>query len=133
MDEQNEVMVQIYWDSVEKRYLIYCPYQRVNKVHIEAEFNVELERSSRFIQVMQLHSHNIMKAFFSCTDNANELAYLLYGVVGRLDQEIPEIQIRVGYNGSYLSLPLLYVFESPDLTNIRPFPKEWLEKVQVMK
>lgn len=56
-----------------------------------------------------LHSHGNMPAFFSQTDDADEQAAKLYAVIGKLDTA-PEIRLRVGVYGYWLSLPLTAVF-----------------------
>ena len=56
-----------------------------------------------------LHSHGNMSAFFSQTDDADEQAAKLYAVIGKLDTA-PEIRLRVGVYGYWMSLPLTAVF-----------------------
>lgn len=56
-----------------------------------------------------LHSHGNMSAFFSQTDDADEQAAKLYAVIGKLDTA-PEIRLRVGVYGYWLSLPITAVF-----------------------
>ena len=60
--------------------------------------------------VIQIHSHGCMKPFWSATDNADEQGFLIYIVVGCLDQETPAILLRVGINGCWLPLRLNDVF-----------------------
>lgn len=45
--------------------------------------------------VVEVHSHHAMRAYFSPTDNRDETARRVYGVVGRLDGPTPEIALRV--------------------------------------
>jgi PRTRC genetic system protein A len=45
--------------------------------------------------VMEVHSHHTMHAYFSATDDRDETARRVYGVLGRLDTEAPEIALRV--------------------------------------
>ncbi|MFQ5418983.1 MAG: Mov34/MPN/PAD-1 family protein [Anaerolineae bacterium] len=58
-----------------------------------------------------LHSHGNMRAFFSQTDDADEQAAKAYVVIGKLDTE-PEIRLRVGVYGYWMSLPVTAVFTS---------------------
>lgn len=80
-----EVMVQIYWDSLKKRFLVVVPYQHVSGVEIRVpeEQPGQLDEE-RFYYYADVHSHNIMPAFFSEQDNRDELATRLY-IVNLLD------------------------------------------------
>ena len=60
--------------------------------------------------VLQLHSHHRMPAYFSATDDADELGFALFGVLGRLDTPRPEVIVRVGVYGSYALVPWDLVF-----------------------
>lgn len=131
--EQNEVMVVIYWDRHLEIYVITCPKQEVSKGHIEAEFDEQFLFSERYVPVLHIHSHNNMRAYFSLTDNENEGRGMmcLYGVVGQLDQDIPELKFRAGSRGDYISLPIELIFENPTLNTNGFFPHEWVERVYV--
>ncbi len=60
--------------------------------------------------VLELHSHHVMRAFFSATDTADEQALAVYGVVGRLDRPVAEVLLRAGAYGHMLSVPWSCVF-----------------------
>ncbi len=45
--------------------------------------------------VVEVHSHHAMRAYFSATDNRDETARRVYGVLGRLDTPTPEVALRV--------------------------------------
>ena len=51
--------------------------------------------------VAEFHSHGSSRAFFSETDNGDEQGFRIYGVVGRLDTDRPEISLRVGIYGHF--------------------------------
>ena len=51
--------------------------------------------------VAEFHSHCSMRAFFSATDDADEQAFRIYGVVGRADTPTPELALRVGIYGYF--------------------------------
>lgn len=131
--EQNEVMVQIYFDKLTKQYFLECPYQIVSKARIKVQdFSERLLHNQRYVQIMHIHSHNSMDAFFSTIDNDNEKAFMLYGVVGRLNFHEPDMLLRVGCNGEFIELPLGYIFENPILTPTSiSYPREWDDRVQV--
>ena len=54
--------------------------------------------------VVSIHSHGRMGAFFSATDDKDEQGLCIYMVVGKADQLIPEVKIRVGCYGNYIDI-----------------------------
>ena len=73
--------------------------------------------------VLEMHSHGQMGGFFSTTDNNDELGFRIYGVVGRLDQPIPEVNFRVGVYGHWspVSWPELFSGPKPAVKFTGPF------------
>jgi PRTRC genetic system protein A len=61
--------------------------------------------------LLQVHSHGAHPACFSATDDADELGFGLYGVLGRLGGARPEVALRVGVYGYFLPVPWGAVFE----------------------
>ena len=61
--------------------------------------------------VLEVHSHRDGLARFSATDSADEQRLRLYGVVGRLDQSIPQVALRAGAYGYFLPVPWDAVFD----------------------
>ena len=122
----NEALVNIYWDTHAKKFIIDTPEQVVSKVSIHSNTNPDL-LCERYIHYMDIHSHNSMPAYFSPTDNEDEKATRLYTVIGRLDQYLPEIKTRLSNGGKYHEIDPSEVFEHIVL----PFPDAWKEKVSV--
>jgi len=60
--------------------------------------------------VLDFHSHGLMRAFFSYTDDRDEQGFGLYLVVGRLDTLFPEVELRVGIYGYFPPLLIEQVF-----------------------
>ena len=63
--------------------------------------------------VAEFHSHGSSRAFFSATDDRDEQGFRIYGVVGRLDDPVPELRLRVGVYGHFAPLDWPQVFEGP--------------------
>ena len=63
--------------------------------------------------VLEMHSNGQMQAFFSSTDNADELGFRIYGVIGRLDQPVPEVNFRVGVYGHWAPVSWSELFSGP--------------------
>ena len=64
--------------------------------------------------VAEFHSHGRGRAFFSTTDDRDEQAFHIYGVVGRLDTLRPELSLRVGVYGHFVPVRWGQVFGGPD-------------------
>lgn len=125
-----EVMVSFFYHPKLKEYVVDCPEQEVSGARIRfKELSYEEEG---FIEVLQLHSHNRMAAFFSDVDDHDEKRFLLYGVVGELDQVHPNMKLRAGVNGYFYDLPLKYVFQEPNLTQFAEYPQSWHKRITMM-
>ncbi len=61
--------------------------------------------------VLEIHSHHAFPAHFSDVDDGDEQRLALYGVVGRLGTERPEVALRLGVYGYFMSLRWTDVFE----------------------
>ena len=56
--------------------------------------------------VAEFHSHGHSRAFFSATDDRDEQGFRIYGVVGRLDSDRPDLSLRVGVYGHFATAGL---------------------------
>jgi len=98
-DVTKEQYTGVSWDD---GYHIYTPEQKGTGGGVEYAVGDSI--------VLDLHSHGMMKAWFSTTDNKDETGLRLYGVVGKLDKE-PEVRLRVGVYGSFHPISWGEVFE----------------------
>lgn len=72
-----------------------------------------------------LHSHGNMGAFWSETDDMDERNGRLYAVVGKVDSEKPEMRLRVGIYGYWMSLPVTALFaDNPQSIDLHQSPKK---------
>ncbi|EST55759.1 hypothetical protein T458_05370 [Brevibacillus panacihumi W25] len=109
MQYETEVHGEVYWNGT--RYFLFIPKQEVSKEWVEpTEIFTQDEQA---IKVMEIHSHNLMNAYFSEQDNESEQAPILYAVVGRVTDFLPQIQVRTCLNGTYLAVDPKEVFDSP--------------------
>lgn len=150
----DEAMLQYWFDTEKQEYFAVCLEQTTNKVHVTYLRNEELEQDPTKVLVMDIHSHNNMEAFFSGTDDASEQETRLYGVVGRLDKEIPDLRFRFSVEGKFVEIPMTSVVEMPVMKVMMSasgyeeeislpvtkiffpqvdFPKEWLETIEAGK
>ena len=104
---QSEVMAYILWDKELCEYVVSIPMQKVGKAHISVVIPPdETIDPDRYVYLADIHSHNSMPAFFSKTDDRDELATRVYIVVGRLDSPTPEICARISVGGRFVSISL---------------------------
>ena len=122
---ETEALVNVYWDKELSLYHVHAPKQMVSKCQVEAQ-PADID-PTRYIHVMEIHSHNTMAAKFSPTDDADEKATRLYMVIGRLNQLFPEISVRIASGGSFVEIDPLSVFDGDYVG----FPAEWLENITI--
>lgn len=123
-DRCMEALVNVYWDRVEQEYILHVPAQRATAVSVETDLS-DRPDESRYLLSMEVHSHNMMAAQFSRTDDADEQATRLYMVIGRLDRFYPEIRCRFACGGQHIEIPAEQVCERTDV----PFSTAWLTAV----
>ena len=123
--EINEVLVNVYWDTQNREFILDAPEQVVSKTSVDSNENPDFI-NERYLHYMDIHSHNNMKAFFSHTDDKDEKATRLYTVIGRLDKFLPEMKTRISNGGKFHEIDPSEVFEYIG----RAFPEEWTEKVK---
>ena len=123
-DRCMEALVNVYWDRVEQEYILHVPAQQATAVSVETDLS-DRPDESRYLLSMEVHSHNMMAAQFSRTDDADEQATRLYMVIGRLDRFYPEIRCRFACGGQHIEIPAEQVCERTDV----PFSTAWLTAV----
>ena len=120
-----EALVNVLWDREKGEYVLHVPPQRIDKASVETDLSAQPD-PSRYLHVMDVHSHNTMAARFSRTDDLDEQATRLYMVIGRLDRYYPDIRCRFACGGRHVEIPAEQVCERTDV----PFAPEWLKAVQ---
>lgn len=134
--ENFEVACKVFWDTEKLEYIVEVPKQIVTKVSVHLEYSGQFtgRNSIRYLPVLELHSHNVMRAFFSSTDDEDEQEYGLYSVMGRLNRKEIEVLFRVKCGSNSLLIPIEKIIES-SINNIENpcFPAEWLDKVTTKK
>lgn len=147
----DEAMLQYWYDIKTKEYSAICLKQTTNKVHVTYIRDEAMEQDPNKVLVMDIHSHNNMSAFFSGTDDSSEQETRFYGVIGRLDLPIPHLRFRYSVEGNFVEIPMDEIVEMPKMKfsmtadefteeiqltsrNIFfpqvPFPSEWLTIIE---
>ncbi|MCB0031209.1 MAG: Mov34/MPN/PAD-1 family protein [Anaerolineales bacterium] len=70
--------------------------------------------------LLEIHSHHAMPAFWSETDNQDELGFRAYMVLGRIFGNRPELRLRIGVYGYHFELPVSALFVEATLAG-NPF------------
>lgn len=98
-----ELFLAITWESGE--------YKMVRPAQDRSSARVEYKLVDNTI--LDMHSHHQMPAFFSGTDDADEVGFQLYCVIGRLHSPTrqPQLQLRVGIYGHRWPIPWTDIFE----------------------
>lgn len=99
---EREVLAVVTWDDA-LSYCVKVPPQVVSRDNVLYQ---PLPGS-----VLEIHSHHRYPAFFSPTDDADEQRLGLFGVLGRLDTDQPEVALRVGAYGYTMPIPWETVFD----------------------
>lgn len=119
-----EAIAQIFWDRTKKKYFIDVPEQEVTKSSVKYSRNKEIEKNH--LLVADIHSHNTMKSFFSNTDDVDEKETRIFGVIGSLKDELPDVEFRISCGGVTLPIHLYEIFDLQD-----EFPKEFYTKLKI--
>ncbi len=102
------------WAGVEREVLfavVYDPDRGYRLIHPrQAHGRTALRHRPVEDALLEIHSHHRLTAHFSATDDADEQALRVYGVVGRLHTTQPEVALRVGAYGHFLAVPWEGVF-----------------------
>ena len=122
-EQELEALANIYWDTKDNRYYIHIPKQIVSKARVDAQL---ADVGERFIHVMDIHSHNAMKAYFSEIDDDDEKATRIYAVIGRLDKFFPDISARISVGGKFVDINPSLIFEGIQAD----YPGYWAQQIE---
>ncbi len=109
-----EIMINLYFDTIKNDFVIDIVDQKISAGSIEYTYNDFYENDSRYIRYLQIHSHHLMKAFFSSTDDSDEknTCQCYFGVVGKLNTKyLFDHKYRIYSNNEFVSLEPQYIFD----------------------
>jgi PRTRC genetic system protein A len=105
-DKPTEVLFYMQWDGYQ--WQLHVPPQDGSEGHVKT---LDDGADSKFASsLVDIHSHHVVDAFFSPTDNKEEQGFRLYGVLGNIF-EGPTIRLRVGIYGHFMEVPATTLFE----------------------
>ncbi len=104
-DRLVEMLFYLKWEP-ERGWQLIVPVQEQEAMRVRPVL-AALDSASYANTLIEVHSHQRMAAFFSSTDSADEQGFRLYAVLGRLDRDgyEAEIRLRVGVYGHFYELP----------------------------
>lgn len=107
----SEVYISVYWDKRKQDYFLYVPKQEVSGATVRFENDETMLNNEDYFIVMDSHSHNVMGAFWSAQDRADQAASRLFSVLGKITSANPEILITAGSNRQEVRLKLDDAFD----------------------
>jgi len=107
----NEVLAQVFFDTSTCEFILHWPEQNTTETRIERDKGYFYLDSKNKVLFAEVHSHGQYDAKFSNTDNENELDFLIYGIIGRIDSIKPDYKFRLGFNGLFKEIDIMDVFE----------------------
>lgn len=113
---ETEALLQLFWDKSKGNYFWYAPKQEVTSDACEVERDIAME--IKYSLVAEFHSHASYRAFFSSTDDADELGYRIYGVIGSFHRENYTYSLRAGTGGYFVNLDFDDIFKEESDPNI---------------
>lgn len=119
------------WRKASGEFAITVPDQEVSAAEAKPlKKIIEPPEGEGWIFWGHIHSHNTMTAFFSGTDNGSETQEgMVYGVVGKITDTMPETEWRIRAAGQWLKLKFDTVVILPQ--SVYPAPADrWLEKIR---
>lgn len=129
-DTPLEAMVRFYYDG--KSHFMWVPHQVVGPTTVDAiDSDQDQLLEKQHIRVLEMHSHNVMSAFFSTRDDADEVATGFYAVAGNVTG-VPQIMARYSCGGHYRNIRFADLFDMPPFDMppgmLFKLPKNVLEK-----
>lgn len=124
-ESKDEAYVQTFWNPEENRYYNHVPEQEVSGASVRFTRNQDLENTH--VLVLETHSHNTMKAFFSSTDNADEKNDRFYAVVGELNQARPTVLFSFVCGGKRIMISREDIVEG---LPPQSFPDDWKSRIK---
>lgn len=108
-----EAAVRLFWDKENEEYILYVPEQVVTHTTVSFNRDSEFDQSPMYKYVGDIHSHGRIQAFWSSTDNADEVNASLNGVYGGYGSNF-NIKFRAAWNGWFFDIPIEDVLDSAE-------------------
>lgn len=110
-DISKEAYCKLCYSNKSEEYFIMTGIQKMTPNSVTYTFDSEIFHDRNVIQVMDIHSHCDMEAYFSRIDDHDECYPGVFAVIGKLHNNCPQMRIRAGYEGYFTFLNPLELFE----------------------
>jgi PRTRC genetic system protein A len=130
---RSEALYMILWNMERQEYVEYVPRQYDGPGHAKEADSTE--RPADCILVAHIHSHPTFAGRFSGIDDGDDRRCsdgAIFGVIGHVDLDNPDMQWRASVNGKYVPLNPKQIFTSPLTMRevAEDVPLEWLQQIQ---
>lgn len=127
---RTEALVELYYNPITQDFKLHIPKQEVTSAGVYRD-KEDLENPGKdYILFMDIHSHNVMSAFWSGIDDADEHDYKLYGVIGDINDKEPSCRFRVCYKNTRIDLERDYIFTEPNVEVDNNLIANWKDKIK---
>lgn len=90
---QTELHANIYYSFDNEQFFLRIPPQKVTALNVFIGNDHDVQQYG--VKIMEIHSHHMMNATPSSTDNSDDqIPTLMYGIVGNLNQSFPSVHLR---------------------------------------
>lgn len=109
---ETEALIDLVYDRREGRFHLVWNQKQASAGSVDYD---PLPDDENFVLYAEIHSHNKMRPFFSPTDDAAEIKTAVYGVVGRINDDVPEARFRYSCGGHFRELLAEEIFDDPSV------------------
>lgn len=140
--QDKEVCCYVLWDTFTEDYVVHVPEQKVHRVTVHYELEIDNER---YIPVLKVHSHNNLAfgAQFSSWDDRDDIQTMVHAVVGHISKAIHDITVRISSGGNFAEIHPTEIFEDTmgyfkltcldcDVYFNVDYPSEWHDNVKII-
>lgn len=106
----SEALIDIVYDRARERFHLVWNQNRASAGEVEYQ---PLPDGESLVLCAEIHSHHRMPAFFSPKDDTAEVKAGVYGVVGRIEDDVPEAAFRYSCGGHFRELLAEEIFDDP--------------------
>lgn len=127
---KTEALVELYYNPINQDFKLHIPKQEVTSAGVYRD-KEDLENPGKdYILFMDIHSHNVMSAFWSGIDDADEHDYKLYGVIGDINNKEPSCRFRVCYKNTRIDLERSDIFTEINDEVDNNLISNWKDKIK---
>lgn len=106
---RTEIHAEIFY-SKNQEYFLYFPNQKAHRSWVKPENNLDLQYENH--KVMEIHSHHFMENTPSDTDNISERGPILYAIIGKIDNILPNLIVRCFDGYQHIELNSIDIFDN---------------------